>query len=167
MHQDKLQIEESFPIFSNGMMTGKLLDNTDCQILLDTGATKSFMSKQFYLKNKSLHSLPQFISDVKNLQVGNGQFVQILFIIPVIVNIHGHLFEIYTAVAEIHNSVDLVFGLKNMYEIEADFSTRDSCCRFLNRSIPFFTKESIILKPQEKKLVTIEVPYAYEISPLR
>ena len=48
---------------------------------------------------KCLHSLPKFISDTKNIQVGNGQFVSVLFIIPVVVDIHGHLFEIYTAVA--------------------------------------------------------------------
>ena len=28
---------------------GKLLDSTECQILLDTGASKSFMSKSYYM----------------------------------------------------------------------------------------------------------------------
>ena len=41
-------------------MVGKLLDGTECQILLDTGASKSFMSKSHYLHCKSLHSLPKF-----------------------------------------------------------------------------------------------------------
>ena len=35
----------------------KLLDGTECQILLDTGASKSFMSKSHYMFCKSLHSL--------------------------------------------------------------------------------------------------------------
>ena len=39
---------------------GKLLYGTECQILLDTGASKSFMSKSHYLHCKSLHLLPQF-----------------------------------------------------------------------------------------------------------
>ena len=38
-------------------MLGKLLDGTECQLLLDTGASKSFMSKSFYMHCKSLHSL--------------------------------------------------------------------------------------------------------------
>ena len=39
--------EESFPISEQGYTMGKLLDGTECQILLDTGASKSFMSKSY------------------------------------------------------------------------------------------------------------------------
>ena len=46
---DKLEAEESFPISEHGYMTGKLLDGTECQLLLDTGASKSFKSKSFYM----------------------------------------------------------------------------------------------------------------------
>ena len=38
------------------------MDGTECQILLDTGASKSFMSKSYYLHYKALHSLPKFAS---------------------------------------------------------------------------------------------------------
>ena len=34
-------------------MVGKLLDGTECQILFDTGASKSFMPKSHYLHCKS------------------------------------------------------------------------------------------------------------------
>ena len=47
--QDKLKAEESFPISENGYTLGRLLDGTKCQLLLDTGASKSFMSKLFYM----------------------------------------------------------------------------------------------------------------------
>ena len=59
---DKLKAEESFPISEHGYTSGKLLDGTECQLLLDTGASKSFMSKSFYMRCKSLHSLPKFTS---------------------------------------------------------------------------------------------------------
>ena len=42
---DELKAEESFPISEQKYMLGKLLDRTQCQLLLDTGASKSFMSK--------------------------------------------------------------------------------------------------------------------------
>ena len=45
----KIKAEERFPITSQGFNSGKLLDGTECQILLDTGATKSYMSKSYYL----------------------------------------------------------------------------------------------------------------------
>ena len=45
----KFKVEERFPITGHGFTLGKLLDGTDCRILLDTGATKSYMSKSFYM----------------------------------------------------------------------------------------------------------------------
>ena len=45
----KIKAKEKFPISKQGYMIGKLLDGTECQIFLDTGASKSFMSKSHYL----------------------------------------------------------------------------------------------------------------------
>ena len=54
------------------------------------------------------------MSRTQRIQVGNGQFVSVLFIIPTIIDIHGHRFEIYALVSEIHENVDLVLGIKNI-----------------------------------------------------
>ena len=48
-NKDKLKAEESFPMLENGYTLGRLLDGTKCQLLLDTGVSKSFMSKLFYM----------------------------------------------------------------------------------------------------------------------
>ena len=48
-NRDKLKAEESFPISENGYTLDRLLDGTKCQLLLDTGMGKSFMSKSFYM----------------------------------------------------------------------------------------------------------------------
>ena len=125
--QNKLRAEESFPISENGYTLGRLLDGTKCQLLLDTGASKSFMSKSFYMQCKSLHTLAKFTSTTQRIQVGNGQCVSVLFIIPVTVDIHGHRFEIYTLVSEIHENLDLVLGIKNIFELEGVISSRDCC----------------------------------------
>ena len=58
----KNKAEEKFPILEQGYTVGILLDGTKCQKLLDTGASKSFMSKLHYLQCKSLHSLLKFSS---------------------------------------------------------------------------------------------------------
>ena len=55
---------------------------------------------------------------MKRIQVGNGQFISVLFIIPIVIDIHGHRFEIFTLVSEIHENVDLVVGIKNVFELE-------------------------------------------------
>ena len=105
---ESLKVEEKFSITEQGYTIGKLLDGTECQILLDTGASESFMSKSYYLCSKSLHSLPKFASKTQRIQVGNGQYVCILFVIPIMVNICGHRFKVYTLVSEINENVDLV-----------------------------------------------------------
>ena len=109
MKTSKIKMEESFLISEQGYTVGKLLDGTECQILLDTGASKSFMSKSHYLHSKSLHSLPKFASRTQRIQVGNGQFVSVLFILPIIADIHGHWFKIYTLVSEMHEKCRLSF----------------------------------------------------------
>ena len=147
---NKLKVEESFPNSEHEYMLGKLLDGTECQLLLDTGASNLFMSKCFYMQCKSLHSLPKFVSKTQRIQVGNGQCVSILFIIPVIVDIHRHRFEIYTLVSENHENVDLVLGIKNLFKLEGVINSRDSCFKFLNRSFPIFLEDCIILKPKNK-----------------
>ena len=101
-----------------GYTTGKLLDGSKCQILLDTRASKSFMSKSHYLCCKSLHTLPKFVSKTQRIQVGNGQYVSILFVIPIIINIHSHRFKIYTLLSEMHENIDIVLGIKNVFELE-------------------------------------------------
>ena len=108
---------------------------------------------------KSLQVLPKFASRTQRIQVGNGQCVSVLFIIPVIIDVHGHRFEIYTLVSEIHENIDLVLGIKNVFELEGVINSRDCCFKFLNRSVPIFLEKEVILKPNEQKLVKIKAPF--------
>ena len=160
----KIKAEERFPITGQGFASGKLSDGTECQILLDTGATKSYMSKSYYLRCKTLHALPKFSSNTQRIQVGNGQYVSVLFVIPVIIDIHGHRFEIFTLVSEIHDNVDLVMGMKNIFELEGVIDSRESCFSFLSRSIPFFPVTNVEIAPASQKMVMIDAPFIEELS---
>ena len=142
-----------------GHTRGELLDGTKSEILIDTGASKSYMSKSYYMQCKSLHAMPKFSSTTRRIQVGNGQYVGVLFVIPVIITIQDHRFEIFTLVPEIHENVE-----KNLFELEGVIDSRDSCLCFLNRSISFFAKEAIEVQQKEQKLITIEAPFIEEIS---
>ena len=103
-----IRAEESFPISGQGYTLGKLSDKTECSMLIDMGASKVYMSKSFYMRSRILHTLPKFAPTTQRIQVGNGQYIVVLFIIPVIIEIHGHIFEVFTLVLEIHDNVDLV-----------------------------------------------------------
>ena len=81
------------------------------------------MSKSYYLRCKSLYSLPKCASKTQRIHVGNGQQVRVLLVVLIIVNISSHLFEIYTLVSEIPENVDLVLGIKSMFELEGVISS--------------------------------------------
>ena len=72
--------------------------------------------------------------------MGNGQYVAVVFIVPVIIEVNEHIFEVFTLVSKIHDNIDLVLGMKNAYELEGIIDMQDSSFRFLNRSIPFSPK---------------------------
>ena len=86
-------------------------------ILIDTGASKSYMSKSYYMSCKSLHALPKFASTMQRVQVGNAQCVAVLFVIQVVIDVYGHRFQVFTMVSVVHDSVDLVLGMKNVFEV--------------------------------------------------
>ena len=69
-------------------------------------------------------------------------------------------------VSEIHENVDLVLGIKNIFELEGVINSRDCCFKFFNRSVPIYPNKQIILKPNAQKLVEVEAPFVDEISGL-
>ena len=91
--------------------------------------------------------------------MGNGQYVSVLFVIPVIIDLHGHRFEIFTLVSKIHDNVDLVMGMKNIFEIEGIIDSRESCFSFLSRSIPFFPVMTVEIAPASQKMVMVDTPF--------
>ena len=65
--------------------------------------------------------------------------------------------------SEIHENVGLVLGIKNVFELEGVIKSRDCCFRFLNRSMSIFPEKSVILKPNEQKVIKVKVPLVDEI----
>ena len=96
--------------------------------------------------------MSKFASTTQRVQVGNGQYVAVLFVIPVIVDVHGHRVEVFTLVSEIHDNVELVPGMKNVFELEGVIDIWDSSFKFMNRTLPFFSEEQVVVKPKERNL---------------
>ena len=85
-------------------------------------------------------------------------------LIPVIIDIHQHRFEIFTLVSKLHDDVDLVMGMKNIFKLEGVIDLQDSCFSFLSRSIPFFPVKTVEIAPESQKMVIIEAPFIEELS---
>ena len=162
--KDHFLPEEHFPITSTSHTWGQLVGGSTMNILLDTGASKCYMSRAYFERNKILHGLPRLKSTIKSLRVGNGNEVNAHFVIPVLLKIAGHKFEIYALVSEIQPTIDLVLGMKNMHELEGELSPRNSEFRFLNRAIPLFTLENFSLKPGCKRFVKCIAPFPANIT---
>ena len=101
-----------------------------------------------------------------NVDSSSRQWTMCRSTVPVIIDVCGYRFEVFTLVSEIHDNVDLVLGMKYVFELEGVIDMQGSSFKFLNRSIPFFSKEQGVLKPKEKKFIKIEVPFVDEISGL-
>ena len=79
-------------------------------------------------------------------------------------DIHGHGFEINTLVSEIHENIDFVLDIKNVFKLEGVINSRDCCFKFLNRPVPIFLEKEVVLKPGEQKLIRVKAPFVDEIS---
>ena len=51
-----------------------------------------------------------------------------------------------------------------MFKLEGIINSRDCCFKFLNRLVPIYPENEIVLKPNEQKLVKVKAPFAEEIS---
>ena len=66
--------------------------------------------------------------------------------------------------SEIHDNVDLVMGMKNIFELEGVIDSRESCFSFLSRSIPFIPVTTVEIAPELQKMVMVEAPFVEELS---
>ena len=53
-----------------------------------------------------------------------------------------------------------------MFKLEGGINSQDCCFKFLNRSLPIFPRECIILKPKEQKQMKVKAPFIDDISGL-
>ena len=143
---------------------GHLFDKTEVKVFFDLGAPKSYMSKGFYEKTEYLHRILKMKSSCTGIKIGNGAVIPVDFVFPVQIMIQGHLFEIYTIVAALHESIDVVIGMKNMVELEGILNTRTSSFDFLSRSIPIYPLNDLKVKPGGKVYIKIVAPFQKQIN---
>ena len=159
---DVFNAQPSFPITLDCHTDGELRGKLD--ILLDTGASKCYMSKGFYMHHVHLHQFPKFQSSIRHLQVGNGALVPAVFVIPLVFKIQGHKFEVYTLVSEIQDKMDFILGVKNIFELEGVINSRTCSVNFLNRLFPIFPLAHHKIKPGKMAYVKVRIPFVEKLS---
>ena len=66
--------------------------------------------------------------------------------------IQKHRFEIFTHVSEIHENVDLVIGIKNLFEPEGVIDSQESCVKFSKQVNTFLSKRKGFSKTKRTKI---------------
>ena len=76
--------------------------------------------------------------------------MSVVFIISIIIDIHGNRFEKYTLLSKIHENVDMVLGIKNVFELEGVINAQECCFSFWIDQCPYsWKKHSIETKRTE------------------
>ena len=156
--------ENVISLDGKGVTVGHLFDKTELKVFIDSGVSKSYMSKGFYEKTEYLHRIPKLKSSCTGIKIGNGAVIPVDFVFPVQIMIQGHLFEIYTIVTALHESIDIVIGMKNMVELEGIMNTRTSSFDFLSCSIPIYPQNDLKVKPGGKAYIKIVAPFQRQIN---
>ena len=157
-------VDNQIPIDGRGVTEAVLVDNTPIKLFFDSRASRSYLSKKFYDANKSLHKLPKFVTTCTRIKLGNGSIIPTLFVIPIQFMTNGHIFKIYTIVADIDDGMDLVFGFKNMTETEGVLKTRTGEYDFIGRSIPVYPQNDLDVPVGKQVLIKIKAPFSEKLS---
>ena len=136
-----------------------LMDQTPLKLFFDLGANRSYLSHTYGKATKALHKLPKFSTTCTGIKIRIGSIVQVLFVIPLLFMCHGHVFEIYTIVADIDNGIDRVLGFKNMVE-----ALEQENLIFWEDPFPFFPKHDLNVKIGGKAYLKIRIPFVEKLS---
>ena len=160
------QKEVSLPIDHHCVTVGTLPNGKKFKVLFDTGATRSYLSYDYYQENAYLQSLPKYEPRAQQVFVGSGDSIQALFIIPLQFFIHDHTFEVYTLVCKVPIS-DFIWGIKNVVETEGTICTRSMTYKFLNRSPRLLLTHHVTVPPGgQKQPFKLRVDFPKEVSGL-
>ena len=120
-----------FPFDSRTTTHGYLVDKTPCYTLFRTGASKAMLNKKFYDEHPILHHYPKYQIHVQPIQLANNQ--------PMTVK------EAIKFLLPFSTSLDFIFGLKTMTEIEGKRYYSKLEFKFKKRSIGFTPSKDIHL----------------------
>ena len=165
LNQEQTQMgTESFSINTQCITQGELCDKTPFKLLVDTGASKCFMSKSFYDKSTLIQRAPRIPVTGGHVKVGDDRKIPILFVVPVVISVQGHMFEIFCMVADLGFSNDIILGLKGLMEIEGVIDVSQLMVKFRNRALPLYPCQNTTIPVGAKRSVKIKTCFSSELS---
>ena len=153
--------EGRFPINIHGESLGYLLNGTGIKIkvntLIDSGCSKPILNRDFYDKNKFLHSYPIYKIETRGVKIANDTIIPVNEAIHFMIKFQGHVFEMIAYLANMTADYDFLIGQKSMYELEAGPSFRNLSFQFIMRSLNLYASENVNIKPGQTKTYSLEL----------
>ena len=151
--------KDTFMVNTYGEVLTHLMNGVEILTLMDTGASKTMLSKEFYDKHAFLHTYPKYkLPQPRVITCANGETMTISECIQMMIRIRGHVFEIFPYLVEQQISFyPLIIGQKTMYELEASLSFPKMQCKFVKRSKPLLFQETYEIQPGEAKDITLSI----------
>ena len=134
-------------------------EESKVEILIDSGATRALLNRDFYWKTPSLQSCPRYrLAKPALIRTPDRTHMVVLECIDLLLKIQGHVFKINAYILpHMDTSYDLILGQKPMYELEAgpDFGTLTFT--FMKRSLGLTTTKTIVIPPRKWSKVSLEI----------
>ena len=153
--------EGRFPINIHGESVVYLLNGTGIKIkvntLIDSGCSKPILNRDFYERNKFLHSYPIYKIETTGVKIANDTIIPVNEAIHFMIKFQGHVFEIIAYLANMTADHDFLIGQKSMYELEAGANFRIFSFQFIMRSLNLYSSENVNIKPGQTKTYSLEI----------
>ena len=153
--------EGRFPINIHGESVGYLLNGTGIKIkvntLIGSGCSKPILNRDFYERNKFVHSYPIYKIETRGVRIENDTIIPVNEAMHFIIKFQGHVFEIIAYLANMTADYDFLIGQKSMYELEAGANFRNLSFQFIMRSLNLYSSENVNIKPGQTKTYSLEL----------
>ena len=153
--------EGRYPKNIHGESIGYLLNGTGVKIkvntLIDSGCSKPILNRDFYERNKFLHSYPIYKIETRGVKIANDAIIPVDEAIHFMIKFQGHVFEIIAYLANMTADYNFLIGQKSMYELEAGANFRNLSFPFIMRSLNLYSSENVNIKPGQTKTYSLEL----------
>ena len=153
--------EGRFPINIYGKSVGYLLNGTGIKIkvntLIDSDCSKPILNRNFYERNKFIHSYPIYKIETRGVRIANDTIIPVDEAIHFMIKFQGHVFEIIAYLANMTADYDFLIGQKSMCELEAGANFRNLSFQFIMRSLNLYSSENVNIKPGQTKTYSLEL----------
>ena len=118
--------------------TATLPNGNSMKTLLDSGATKTMISKRIFDQNPDIFQhCPKYHTNTK-IFLADSSSIDVDTCVKFTCDLSGHLFEFIAYIVKMSASYDLVMGAKDLIELETSLKLNHGVCQFKQRSLNLY-----------------------------